>query len=91
MTEYLSELSAHLPALYVGETDNLQQRVKQHIAGDSQFGAQIAAMEELDWRMMSLFYVKVDNQNLDFAAAARKSLEYVTTSLTIAGFTSRPG
>lgn len=91
MTQYLAELSTHLPALYVGEADNLQQRVRQHIAGESQFGAQIAAMGELNWQMMSLFYVKVDNGDSNAAAAARRSLEYLTTSLTIAGYTSRPG
>ncbi|MBE1548132.1 hypothetical protein GGC64_002140 [Mycobacterium sp. OAS707] len=91
MTEYISELSGQLPALYVGETENLQQRVTQHLSGDSQFGAQVREIPELNWNMMRLYFVKIDNKDADFAAVARRSLEYLTSTLTIAGFTTRPG
>jgi len=91
MTEYINELSIHLPAIYVGETENLQQRITQHLAGDSQFGAQIRETPELAWDMLKLYFVKVENADAEFAAVARRSLEYLTSSLTIAGFTIRPG
>jgi predicted GIY-YIG superfamily endonuclease len=91
MTEYIAELSAHLPALYVGETENLQQRITQHIAGDSQFGLQVKSDAALSWRTMQLYYAEIAHKDATFAIAARRSLEYLTSSLTIAGFTTRPG
>ncbi|WP_156752892.1 GIY-YIG nuclease family protein [Mycobacterium sp. 1245801.1] len=91
MTEYINELSAHLPALYVGETENLQQRITQHLSGESQFGAQVREAPELSWKMLRLYFVRIENRDSEFATAARRSLEYLTSSLTIAGFTIRPG
>lgn len=91
MTDYIAGLNSHLPSLYVGETDNLQNRILQHMAGDSVFGAQVREIPELDWRKLHLHYAVISNKNSEGATAARQAIEYLTSCLTIAGFTRRPG
>ena len=87
---YLDELSAHMPALYVGETERLPQRVREHVAGASVFGAQVSEDPDLSWEALDLWYAPISACG-EQAVKARRSLEYLSTIMTLAGFTRRPG
>lgn len=93
MTRFLRGLNQHLPALYVGETQQLAVRIRQHIMGDSDFGGKVLENLNLSWQQLELFYASVDNPNSNetIARLARQSFEYLTSCVTLAGFTSRRG
>ena len=91
MTQFLRGLNQHIPALYVGETDQLANRAKQHITGESDFGQQIIDTMNVTWQQLELYYAPVKHPNEERATTARRSFEYITACLTIAGFTNRPG
>jgi hypothetical protein len=91
MTKFLRGLNEHIPALYVGETDQLATRTKQHLTGESDFGQQIIGTMDLTWRQLEIYYAPVTHANEERATAARRSFEYITACLTVAGFTNRPG
>lgn len=91
MLAFLDGLTAHMPAMYAGETENLSARARQHIVGESDFGAYVIDEPSLDWKNLDFHYVTVDHPHQGQASRARKSLEYVASCLTIAGFTRRPG
>lgn len=92
MTQFLQELSGSLPALYVGETDNIATRATQHMTGQSDFGGLIQETEELEWADLELHYLKIgtgaaEQRQVPF----RQSIEYLCATLTVAGYTRRPG
>ena len=88
LNAYLASLTQHTPALYVGETGNLQRRIAEHLRAQTDFG--ILVDNHLSWNSIDLHYCilgvqgKEDNQ-------LRKAIEYITNSLTYAGHTKRPG
>lgn len=88
LTRYLRHLAPHTPALYVGETGNIRQRTRDHMRAHTDFGRTIE--ERLSWEQLDLHYYDLGPQSED-QSQLRKTLEYMTTALTIGGFTQRPG
>lgn len=92
MVQLLEELSRSLPAIYVGETNDLAARAMQHMNGLSDFGAVVHESPDLDWADLDLHYLPIGSgENEERQAPFRKTLEYVFATLTIAGYTRRPG
>ncbi|WP_139363085.1 hypothetical protein [Gordonia sp. IITR100] len=91
MTEFLAGLDNHLPSLYVGETGNLVTRVAEHIEGQSSFGQIINTSTQLDWRDLTLHYCIVRATDELASKVARQTLEYLTSTVTVAGFSQRIG
>lgn len=87
---YLRDLAAHAPALYVGETGNLPVRTRSHLAGNTDFGEMVSGSPVLDWSKLDFYYCQLGEAS-DNSSEFRKSIEYLTAVLTLAGFTSRPG
>lgn len=90
LEHYLEQLAPHAPALYAGETTNLVARVGQHIAGESDFGGIVYSTTGLDWASLDLHYADLGTAT-EGSTDIRKALEYLTTMVTIAGHTHRPG
>lgn len=90
LMRYLEAVAVHSPALYVGETGNLQNRVTQHLRAQTDFGTYVDGAEELGWRDLDLHYCRVGDPT-ESSSESRKTLEYLTSVLTIAGYTKRPG
>jgi hypothetical protein len=90
LAKLLAELSDHVPALYVGETESLASRSKQHMKGESDFGSQVlAGTEGYGWGELSLYYCDLGGG--PGSKAQRTTLEYLMATLTVAGQTTRPG
>jgi len=90
LAEYIESLEDFAPTLYVGETGNLQRRAKEHIRHLTDFGLSVQESDELSWEFLNFHYLVLR----DFDSKAenlRKSLEYISAALTIAGLTKRPG
>ncbi len=88
LNAYLRSLSQHTPALYVGETGNLQRRIAEHLRGQTDFGALVE--ERLSWNFLDLYYFDLGNEGPE-DSQLRKAIEYITNSITFAGYTKRPG
>ncbi|MBA4021711.1 MAG: hypothetical protein C0482_05060 [Gordonia sp.] len=92
MTRYLADLDRHVPALYVGETESLSSRAKDHISGHTVFSEQVKSELGLDWANLTLHYLSLGvNADQPQQSLTRKSLEYLTACITIGGYTKRPG
>jgi hypothetical protein len=88
---YLRGIEQHMPALYVGEAEDLPARVQQHMQGVSDFGALVNSRADLDWGNLNLHYVTIPLDPDGKSTSVRRAIEYLTASLAIAGFTRRPG
>jgi len=89
LAKALDELSIHTPALYVGESGCLPERIAQHIGGQSPFGAKVEESSLLDWASLNLYYCDLGSGT--GSKKQRTALEYMITQLTVAGMTARPG
>lgn len=69
-----------------GETGHLPTRIKQHLQGDSDFGHLVLVHPQLSWASLDLYYYSLGRPT-DGAKEIRKALEYVTSTITIAGYT----
>ena len=90
MQRFLSELAPMSVGLYVGETLNLPSRVKQHLDGETDFGELVSENPMLDWASLDLHYCDLGPPSPD-STEIRKTVEYLTAVMTVAGFTKRPG
>lgn len=80
------------PPLYIGETDNLARRVKDHLRNSTDFSLMLRDKLNLQWKDCELLYCSVPDEFLLIDAKARRTLvELIVARLTIAGCTSRPG
>lgn len=82
----LSELD-YSTALYVGETEDLQIRLRDHLSGRSDF-AQRCKQFGYVWQDLGLRYLQLPN---DVPASHRRTLERVLAVLLLAPATSRAG
>lgn len=90
LAEYVESLERFAPTLYVGETGDLQRRAAEHIRHLTDFGLNVQESEELSWEYLNFHYLVLR----DFDSKPerlRKSVEYISAALTIAGLTKRPG
>ena len=88
-SQFLAQLTDHAPSLYVGEAGDLAIRIGQHIAGETDFGHDVAQIEGLDFENLILYFWTMPPG--EKYAEVRKAFEYLTASATIAGYTRRPG
>jgi hypothetical protein len=80
------------PPLYIGETDNLARRVKDHLGYKTGFSLTLRDKLNLTWRDCELWYCSVPGEFLAIDAKGRRTLvELLVARLTVAGCTSRPG
>jgi len=87
---YLKALEDHAPALYVGQTDNLERRIKEHLRGSKGFGREISDNPAWDWSSLHLRYYLIDGPAAEIKHQL-EAIEYVTQVITIAGLTTRAG
>ena len=88
LRNYLAQLASHTPALYVGETTRLHRRIKEHLSGETNFGASIEG--RIQWDDLDLHYYDMgESQQED--NKRRRAIEYLTNAFTIGGYTQRPG
>lgn len=88
LRNYLGQLSSHTPALYVGETTKLHRRVKEHLSGETSFGASIE--DKIQWDELDLHYYEIGESQQE-ENSTRRAIEYLTNAFTIGGYTQRPG
>lgn len=93
---FIRGLNEFVPALYVGETRNLQRRTKEHIKGETDFAKGLSNRLGLDWVDVHLRYLPLgeaveDLEDTSRARERRQLLEMVVTKLAIGGLVNRPG
>ncbi len=88
--KYLMFLQNQVPAIYVGETGDLPRRIKEHIEGSTDFGRTVNDDPVLTWEDLVLDVVRMGEVG-DDGVPSRRALEYLTTLMTIANYTQRPG
>ena len=88
LVNFLQDLSEHAPALYVGETGNLRNRVRDHLKGRTDFSGAVEV--HFSWSDLDFFYYELGPPR-EAGTEWRRTIEYVTTGITIGGFTQRPG
>jgi hypothetical protein len=90
MKRFLNELAPMSIGLYAGETLNLLARIKQHLDGDTDFAVMVENHPVMEWQALDLHYCDLGPPQPQ-STEIRKTLEYLTAVLTVAGFTQRPG
>jgi hypothetical protein len=91
VADVVASITELVPPLYVGETDDLPRRIKEHIAHETDFSCTLASLG-LKWSDCKLYVCPVPAEFLTVNAKARRTLiEMVVSRLAIAGCTSRPG
>lgn len=93
---FVASLAQYVPPLYVGETGDLQTRIRQHLAGDSQFAQWLQNKMLISWEEVDLHYFRVGpplppGEDTPNSKEVRTLLEFLTTRLTLAGGVARPG
>jgi hypothetical protein len=92
LIEIIQSISEMCPPLYVGETDNIARRVKEHITDATQFANTLRDVLNLNWDDCSLHYCSVPTGLLSNDPKAKRTLiELLVSRLTIAPSTTRPG
>jgi hypothetical protein len=79
------------PPLYVGESEDVPRRIKDHLGGKTDFSIALERLG-LGWADCRLSVCTVPSELLKTEAKARRTLiELIVARLAIAGSTSRPG
>lgn len=95
MSVFLASLGQLIPPLYVGETNNLRERARKHIAGDTDFGQLVGGKLKITWADLDLWYwplAPASEMDDNVAAKRRRTMfELLVTRFTVAGCVSRPG
>ena len=92
LMDVIESIRALAPPLYVGESDNLARRVKEHLGLKTDFSLTLSKQLKLVWQDCDLWYCLVPEEHLATDAQGRRTLvELVVARLTVAGCTSRPG
>lgn len=90
LADYIESLGSFSPTLYVGETGNLRRRASEHVRYLTDFGLCVQESPDLSWEFLDFYYLTLSNFESK-PEKLRKSIEYVSAALTIAGLTKRPG
>ena len=92
LLQIVQSIGVLTPPLYIGETDNLARRVKDHLGNKTDFSQTLSEKLSLTWQDCDLWYCLVPDEFLTIDAKARRTLlELIVARLTVAGCTSRPG
>jgi len=91
VAQFLQALAAELPSLYVGETQNLRERIASHVRGES--GLKDVLVEDfgVSWRDVDLWFYELPRGNDESAKPLRTLLETLATKLTLAPSVRRIG
>lgn len=89
LATYLQSLAPFLPAVYVGEASKLDDRVKQHVSGESGLRDLVTTEMGLDFQDLDLHYCTVPPG--ESAKELRTLLETIATRLTVAPCVRRIG
>ena len=90
LADYIESLEKFSPTLYVGETGNLRRRASEHVRHLTDFGLYVQEASDLSWEFLDFYYLPLGGFESK-PEKLRKSIEYVSAALTIAGLTKRPG
>lgn len=90
LKHYIESLENFAPTLYVGETGNFRTRAAAHVRHLTDFGLTVQESRDLSWEKLDFHYM-VLNGFESKPELLRKSVEYISAALTIAGLTKRPG
>ena len=90
LRHYVESLEQFSPTLYVGETGNLRRRASEHVRHLTDFGVMVQDSDELSWEQLDFHFLPLRNFDSQ-PDKLRKSVEYISAALTIAGLTKRPG
>jgi len=90
---YLESLSQFCPAIYIGKSNNLRVRVKQHLDGETGLVAYIEDLLQLHWQDLQFqFFTTSKNTNMsDQAKATQELLELIAQRVLAPFATERPG
>lgn len=88
--KFLQDLEPHTPPIYVGQTQNLEKRVRSHMSGVDGFGKKISEHSNLSWDDLHLRYCIVTGK-VEVTKKYIEAMEYITQVLTISGYTTRAG
>lgn len=94
--KYIKNLDHYLPALYVGETNNLVRRTKQHLNSETDFAVMLEEELGLIWADVDLHYWPLAeaiprSEEDESVREIRTLLELMAARATIAGCATRPG
>lgn len=90
MKQYIQSLEEFSPTLYVGETENFRKRAADHVRHLTDFGITVQEAQDLAWERLDFYYLVLHGFESQ-PERLRKSVEYISAALTIAGLTKRPG
>jgi hypothetical protein len=94
MLQILSAAIEIAPPLYVGETENLRRRTKEHLTGQTQFAERLFQESKQTPSALRLSYIAIGDlhlQDVEDARSHRTLSELLIAKLTLATLTSRPG
>jgi hypothetical protein len=89
---FLGSIASALPAIYVGEAENLEVRVRSHLRGESGLRESIAKELGMSWNDLELWYYCLPPGGDETTAKSlRTLLETIATKLTLAPCVRRIG
>lgn len=87
MIAFLKDLNGFMPNLYVGQSEQLANRVRQHLQGRSKFGQKINDSAELSWQDLLVCWRVIPDADSQLLEA----IELVTTVVSLSGFVEKAG
>lgn len=94
LREFLSALAELAPPLYVGETNNVHTRLRQHLRGDTDFAVRLAQLG-MSWPDVTFWYWPLgeasDAADSETAKRRRTMFELLAARFSIAACATRPG
>lgn len=95
MRKFFIGLNVVVPPLYVGETNNMAKRVREHLRGETHFSQILQNKLNLSWDKLTLWYCPTNfaefYSDSNKTEEMRTLLEVVVGFVALAGCTSRPG
>lgn len=90
---YIESLTALMPVIYLGQTDNLLARVRSHIDGTTGLRAYITDLLGLSWQDVDVWYVVTSptGEGSEHGTAIRELLELIAQRIVAPFAVERPG
>ena len=91
VVRFLETLSSHLPSLYVGQSDDLQRRVMEHVSGRTGLCEKLKSVNLQIPDVVFRYFVVPEISQQEYAEPIRTLLEAIATGVTIAPMVNRVG